>query len=126
MTEPAQTLVRRYIVVMRHDKGTTPVTTMANAAAAAVSMVLLAERAPLRAVTAVYEWPTCDYCTTLATRYDRNTGDVIPLCWDHAVEHYFTATGARENTGKLGVSRLTPLDPAEWATEDTTEGKRTQ
>jgi hypothetical protein len=111
-----------YLVRLRHDKGTLTVTVEGSSTArAAVRTVLDVEHAPVRAVVWVRQWPLCDYCATPATRYDRGSGEETPLCAEHAREHYGSATEAAACTGRIGISRLIVIAPADWqpATADT-------
>jgi hypothetical protein len=109
-----------YLVRLRHDHGTVTITVDGiSTARQAVRTVLDVERAPLRAVLWVRQWPICDYCAELATRYDRGSGEDTPLCAEHAREHYGTAAEAAACTGRLGVTRLIVIAPADWQPAET-------
>jgi hypothetical protein len=105
--------IRQYLVEIRHEGGTDKITTAAVSAAAAVDLILSAKHAPRSAVRRVWEWPECEYCDQRATRYVKDGGDL--LCWTHAVDHYDTTANAKVATGELGIRRLTPADPVDWA-----------
>lgn len=103
-----------YRVELRHDRGRTYLTLPATSATAAVAVALQAEKAPASAVRRVLMRPDCDYCPARAHHYVRDSGDETPLCWKCAVDHYGTATAAREATGQLGPARFLLLNPTEW------------
>lgn len=103
-----------YHVTLHHVAGQARLALPAADPRAAVVRLLRMEHAPLRSVLKVQVQPTCDYCDQAATRYEIG-GQENPLCWAHAVEHYRTATLARENTGKLGITRYTVVPSADWS-----------
>lgn len=111
---PPVAVQRRFHVVLKHDRGNFTVDILASDANSAAHRIIAIERAPMRAVLSVHQRPTCDYCDQPGTRYVKDSGDGTPLCWAHAVDHYDTATGAREATGVLGVRRLIEIPRAEW------------
>jgi hypothetical protein len=80
----------------------------------AVARVLKLEGAPLRAVQWVRVLPRCDYCTSLASVYDRQSSDGTPLCKEHAKSEYPAWEDRRMNTGTIGVTRLTPVERVLW------------
>lgn len=110
----AVTRIRMYTVRLKHDAGTVTLTVPADRAWKAVASVLKAEGAPLRAVQWVRVLPTCDYCEGNAVVYDRQSSDGTPLCKVCAKSEYPLHADRRTNTGELGVTRLTPVDRAEW------------
>lgn len=114
MTDRAVTLVAQYTVGLRHDRGEFALTTAAERAWEAVATVLKAEGAPLSAVQWVKVRPWCDYCERDATLYDRQSGDGTPLCGTCARSEYPVYADRRANTGKLGVTRLTVIEPEFW------------
>lgn len=82
-------------------------------ARATVGAVLAAEIATAAQVVWVKHRPTCDHCDQPATRYITD-GQETPLCKACGIDHYDTAAGVEENTGKLGVSRFVVLENAQW------------
>ena len=111
-------LTRQYTVRLRRSgvhvyRTTSVIMPSDHPAADAVRFILTADGALIGDVTAVWEWPLCDYCADTATRYQRDSGE--PLCWPHAVEHHDTATSARRATGELGVTRLTAVPRGQWS-----------
>src|SRR2546428_246789 len=88
-----------YVVRLRHDSGTITITIgLASTPRKAVDMVLAAEHAPRSAVVWVKARLCCDYCTSLATRYVRDSDDDTPLCDGCARDHYGSALAARAAT----------------------------
>lgn len=105
--------VGRYTVRLRHDDGVVTVVTAARSAWSAVALVVNAERAPHSAVVRVWEWPTCDYCSAVAARYE-DGGVRTPLCVGCGREQYGTVSAWREATRSLGVAMLPVVDRSEW------------
>jgi hypothetical protein len=116
MSEQAKAIAvqRKFRVVLNHDNGKFVVELLASNARSAAHRIIAIERAPMRSVLSVHQRPTCDYCDQPGTRYVKDSGEGTPLCWADAVDHYDTATGAREATGVLGIRRLIEIPRAEW------------
>ena len=107
-------LVRQYTAELRHDGGSIPLTTSVilpndRPAATAVRMILTAEGAPMGAVQRVYEWPTCDHCYRVATRYVPGPM-ILPGAW---CEYCAEERGAV--TEELDVTRLPEVPRDQWA-----------
>lgn len=104
---------RAFVVRLRHDKGLVTTTVVVADARAAVESVLALERTPARTVQWVKVHPTCDYCDQPASRFERG-GQETPLCGGCARDHYGSAQGVRDATGRLGVTRLVEVPSEQW------------
>jgi hypothetical protein len=105
--------LRLYLVEVNRSTDVTRLPTLAAAPHEAVRMVLSVEDVPVEAVTGVFEYPTCDYCTRIAQLWVRDNA-MTPLCRGCASGQYTTAKAVKEATGELTVGTLTRLPSQQW------------
>lgn len=113
-TSAASSVHNVYAVRLHHDRGTITFTVgLASSPRSAVDLVLAAEHAPRAAVKWVRLQPRCDYCTNLATRYARDSGDDTPCA----------GTAPAHSTAALPGQHAKP--PASWASVGTSRSLKT-